>query len=78
MWHACMTPDCSTPVATAVAMPPARADRVDRAHVIAMAVLDRMTGVEIDAERRARQRELDVVHRERVARQQQVDVAAGE
>ena len=40
-----------------------------------MAVLDRVARIEIDAERRARERELDVVHRQRVARQQQIDVS---
>ena len=48
---------------------------VDGAHVIAMAVLDRMAATEIDAERSAGQRDLDVVHRERVTREEDVDVA---
>ena len=68
-------PEVSTPVSTARAMPPARQIGVDRAHVIAMAVLDRMAAAQVDAERRARKRHLDVVHGERVAREQHVDVA---
>ena len=51
------------------------ADRVDRAHVMAMAAVNRLAGFEIDAERRAEQRVLDVVDGERVAREQHVDVA---
>ena len=65
-----MMPDFSMPAATAVRDPAGAPDRVDRAHVVAMAVFDGMAGVEIDAERRARQRELDVVHGKRVARKQ--------
>ena len=45
---------------------------VDRAHVIAMAVLDGMAGRQIDAERGARERHFDVVDGERVAREQHV------
>ena len=48
---------------------------VDRAHVVAMAVLDGQAGREIDAERRARERRLDVVDGERVAGEQHLDVA---
>jgi hypothetical protein len=41
-------------------------DGVDRAHVVPVAAFDRLAGFEIDAERRAEQRLLDVVDRERV------------
>ena len=55
--------------------PAGAADGVDRAHVVAMPALDRLAGVEIDAERGAEERLLDVVNGERVAGQQDVDVA---
>ena len=51
-------------------------DRVDRAHVMAVAAADRRARLEIDAERRAEQRLLGVVHGEGVAREQHVDEAA--
>ena len=54
------------------------ADRVDRAHVMAMAAFDRAAGLEVDAERRAVQRLLGIVDRERVAGQQHVDEAAAD
>ena len=50
-------------------------DGVDRRHVIAVALLDRRAGHQIDAERRARQRELDVVHGQRVPGEDDVHVA---
>ena len=65
-------PTVSTPLSTAARMPPARLIGVDRAHVIAVALLDRRARSQIDAERRAEERELDVVHGERVARQHHV------
>ena len=70
-----MMPEVSTPVFDRLADAAGAAHGVDRAHVIAMAVLDGMAAAEIDAERRARERDLDVVHGERVAGEQHVDVA---
>ena len=63
-----MTPDVSTPCSTACAQPAGAADRVDRAHVVAVPAFDRLAGVEVHAERRAEQRLLDVVDGQRVAR----------
>ena len=65
----------STPCSTAGADAAGAVDRVDRAHVVAVAAFDGRAGFEIDAERRAEQRLLDVVHGERVAGEQHVDVA---
>ena len=56
-------------------MPPARLIDVDGRHVVAVALLDRRAGDQIDAERRARQRELHVVHGQRVAGEHHVHVA---
>ena len=44
--------------------------------MVAVAAFDGLAGVEIDAERRAEERLLDVVDGERVAGEQDVDVAA--
>ena len=71
-----MTPDVRTPCSTACRSPPARKIGVDRAHVMPVAAFDRFAGFEIDAERGAEERLLDVVHGERVAGEQHVDVAA--
>ena len=57
-------------------MPPARLMSVDRPHVVPVAALNGRAGLEVDAERRAEERQLRVVDREGVARQQDVDVAA--
>ena len=54
--HSCITPDVSTPCSTAWLQPAGAADRVDRAHVMAMAAFDRLAGLEVDAERGAEQR----------------------
>src|SRR4030095_8071334 len=51
-------------------------DRVDRAHVMPVAAFDRFAGLQIDAERGAEERLLDVMHGQRVAGEQHVDVAA--
>ena len=48
-------------------------DRVDGAHVIAMAVLGLAAIRQADAERRAEQRGFDIVHAQRVAAQHRVD-----
>ena len=76
--HSCITPDVSTPCSTACLRPPARQ----------MVLIARMwcrwppsialPRFEIDAERGAEERLLDVVDRERVAGEQDVDVAARE
>ena len=70
-----MTPDFSTPLLDGVADAAGAVDGVDRRHVIAVALLDRRAGHQVDAERRARQRELDVVDGERVAREHDVHEA---
>ena len=51
------------------------ADRVDGAHVVMVPAFDGAPGLEVDAERRAEHRELDVVDGERVAGQQHLHVA---
>ena len=50
------------------------ADGVDGAHVVAVTVLDRITGREVDSKRGARQRHLDIVHRKGIAGEQHVHV----
>ena len=76
--HSYITPDVSTPCSTACAQAAGAADGVDGAHVMAMAAFDRLAGFEIDAERGAEERLLDVVHGERVAGEQHVDVAGAD
>ena len=51
------------------------ADRVDGPHVVLVPLVDGDPGVEIDPERRAEEGVLDVVHGERVPREQPVDPA---
>src|SRR6185369_10875560 len=53
-------------------------DRVDGRHVIAVTLFDRCASHQVDAERCARQRELDVMHRQGVAREHDVDVAVAD
>ena len=55
-----------------------RADAVDRAQMVHVAFFDRERAVEIDAERRAEELRLDVVHRERIAREERVDEAVAD
>ena len=43
--HSYITPDVSTPCSTACLQPAGAADRVDRAHVVAVAAFDRLAGV---------------------------------
>ena len=74
--HSTMTPPCSTPDATAPRIPPARVDRVDGPHVMAVAARTGVPASEIDAERCAEQCLLGVVDGEGVAGEQHVDVAA--
>ena len=57
------------------AIEPGLADRVDRADVVLVAVLDARADGQVDAERRAEERRLDVVGGERVAGEQHVDEA---
>ena len=74
--HSYITPDVSTPCSTASRRPPAR-------QIVLIARMwwrwppsIALPGVEIDAERGAEQRLLDVVHGQRVAGEQDVDEAA--
>ena len=67
-----MMPERSTPLSTAASDAAGAVDRVDRPHVVAVTFLDGRAGVEIDAERRAEQRVLDVVDGERVAGEHRV------
>ena len=76
--HSNITPDCSTPLSTAGSQTAGAEDRVDGAHVVAVAALDRAPALHVDAERRAVERLLDVVHGERVAREQHVHVAVAD
>ena len=57
-------------------MPPAAVDGIDGAHMMAVTALNRRARLEIHAERRAEQRLLRVVHRQGVASEQDVHVAA--
>jgi hypothetical protein len=53
---------------------PGAAHQVDRAHVVAVPVLDCVARPEIDSQRRAEERRLDVVHRESIAREDDIHV----
>ena len=53
-------------------------DGVDCAHVMAMAAVHRNARLLVDAERRAEQRELGIVDRERIAGEHGVDPAAAD
>ena len=50
-------------------------DGVDRRHVIAVPLLDRRPGLQVDTERGAGERELDVVDGERIAGEHGINVA---
>ena len=70
-----MIPDFRMPCSTACAEAAGAADGVDGAHVVVVPAFDGAPGLEVDAERRAEQRELDVVDGERVAGEQHLHVA---
>ena len=73
--HSYITPDVSTPCSTACFQAAGLADRVDRPHVVPMPAFDGLAGLEVDAERGAEQRLLDVVNGQGVAGEQDVDVS---
>ena len=72
---ACITPAVEHALLDRGRDRPAAADRVDGPDVVLVAVLDALAVREVDAERGAVQRRLDVVGGERVAGEQHVDVA---
>ena len=75
--HSYMIPSVMIPCSTALAIDPARAHHVDRAHVQPVTALRDLAGVR-HAERRAVDRRLDVVHGDGVSGEQRADVAVGD
>ena len=73
--HSYMMPLVSRPASTAPLNAAVVIDGIDGAHVIAMAVLFLPPVGEANAERGAEQRGLDVVHAERIAAEQRMDIA---
>ena len=73
--HSYMIPDVNDALLDGLADAARPAHGVDGAHVMVVPALDRPSRFEVDAERRAEHRELDVVDGQRVARQQHLHVA---